>query len=83
MLGAEQAALEQHGLQELLNILNREFEYYKGAYQAVGTQVGLTWLALQIPPKSTNLIYIYTTPSRLLSPQRRPLSSRGSLCRCW
>ena len=58
MLGVEQAALEQHGLQELLNILNREFEYYKGAYQAVGTQVGLTWLALQIPPKSINLSYI-------------------------
>ena len=50
--------MEQHGLQELLNILNREFEYYKGAYQAVGTQVGLTWLALQIPPKSINLSYI-------------------------
>lgn len=33
--------MEQHGLQELLNILNREFEYYKGAYQAVGTQAAL------------------------------------------
>ena len=39
MLGVEQVALEQHGLKELLSILNREFEYYKGAYQAVGTQV--------------------------------------------
>ena len=39
MLGAEQAALEQHGLQELLRILEREFEYYKGAYQSVATQV--------------------------------------------
>ena len=54
----EQAALEQHGLQELLNIFNREFEYYKGAYQPVGTQVRLTWLALQIPPKSINQSYI-------------------------
>ena len=41
MLRAEQAALEQHGRAELLRILDREFEYYKNSYDAVGTQAAL------------------------------------------
>ena len=41
MLRAEQAALEQHGKAELLRILDREFEYYKQAYDSVGTQAAL------------------------------------------
>ena len=41
MLRAEQVALEQHGRAELLRILDREFEYYKSSYDAVGTQAAL------------------------------------------
>jgi len=41
MLRAEQAALEQHGKSELLRILDREFEYYKQAYDSIGTQAAL------------------------------------------
>ena len=41
MLRAEQAALEQNGRAELLRILDREFEYYKNSYDAVGVQAAL------------------------------------------
>ena len=41
MLRAEQVALEQHGMSELLRILEREFNYYNECYKAVGTQSAL------------------------------------------
>jgi hypothetical protein len=41
MLAAEAQALEQHGLTELLRILDQEFNYYVESYKTVGTQAAL------------------------------------------